>query len=143
MQKIVMVPRSLQNQQMNKLIGKYELIDYTMVNSEGVKSKWPGEQEGSLEYYKDGIVVVRIERQAKSDTESLSTADKKKLHISYKAKYDIISNNQISHTIIESNHPERVGRLLIRSYVLDEKLLTISGKGLSGDIEIIWEKEST
>ena len=113
-----------------------------MINRNGFKSKWLGEQTGRLEYHANGTVVVLIQRQAKSNTDNLSSTDRKKLYISYLAKFDIISENIISHTIIESNHLERVGSQLVRGYILDKKLLIISGKGLSENIEIVWERQS-
>ncbi len=127
---------------MSSLIGKYKLINYTMFNSLNEELKWEGSQSGVLEYSKNGKVLVLINRTSNLPMYELSESDKKKLLINYVAEYKIRSEGEVSHKIISCNHSGRVGHVLHRSFKLSGDQLVIKGEGLSGTVELIWQRVS-
>ncbi len=122
------------------LVGKYKLVDYSIINENGKVSKWEGTQEGELEYTKDFGVSVKIVR--KSTKANLSEVEKKKMNLWYEGVYEVISSQQVSHTISSASDYNRIGEKLIRNYFVESNLLVISGKGLSLQVELIWEKNA-
>ncbi len=114
-----------------KLIGTWKLKKFSNINN-GKIIDWTGPCHGHLIYTEYKYVSASINKS----TNNLSKDS------FYFAKVAIINESTVTHTLLESSISTRIGTTHVRTINWDNNDLVISGKGLTGDIQLTWTREN-
>jgi hypothetical protein len=113
------------------LHGIWELLEFTNISEDRMETKWDGELTGKLVYLSN-TVSVAINRWKKVGGELVEK------HSFYSGRFKIINDKTVEHIIEQSPDITRIGSSHVRTFNLDNDLLVLEGKGLTGIVRLAW-----
>lgn len=120
------------------LIGVWKLIQFSNIVN-GTKIDWPGPIHGHLIYTECGFVSVAMNR---FKLEGERVIEHKCSF--YSGTYQVLNPEVVQHNILESHVVERIGQSLKRKFWIEgEDQLKLSGEGLTGPVELVWQREGS
>jgi|GEM_PF-2677671 len=121
-----------------KLCGIWVLNDFKVKGAlEASYSLWrDSDSSGMLIYLENGFMSLAIN----SKKVAVSDADKYDLGIFYTGRYELLSENEVCHQVLQASDPSRIGQELRREFHLKDNSLKIIGEGDFGRAELLWQR---
>jgi hypothetical protein len=118
-----------------QLLGVWKLKAFANIDKDGHAVFWDGQLKGHLIYTDEDIVSVSMNRFR--ETKSGEIEHK---YSFYAGNYKILDAETIEHTIEEAPDPKRIGTNHQRKVKFKENNLELRGKGLTGEVSLLWER---
>ena len=122
--------------EIEKIIGSWKLIQFANHAPDRTIQLWSGYLNGRLIYSHPDVVSVAINRRANNCDQDLS-----EFNSFYAGRFKLKGTSTIEHKVEQSSDFKRVGEIYVRAICLVEDRLEISGKGLTGDVALVWKRE--
>ncbi len=108
----------------NQIIGTWTLESFLIENLQGETCNWGANTQGLLLYTDSGHMSVSINK----DVENKSTVDAQNIFDSilfYSGTYSV-DGSTIKHMVTQASNPNRIGKELLRTAILEGNLLTLT-----------------
>jgi hypothetical protein len=122
---------------MEDLCGSWQLTDHTTVDRYGKEKKWGKNFRGLLIYEKSGHMSVSLNKDIEGNADDLRNVFDSILFYAGKFK---VANNKVTHIVSLASDPNRVGKELVRDYVLKGDVLILSGETDLGVAQACWQR---
>lgn len=119
-------------------VGAWKLASFTLTSPQQEPKSWRSHSHGLLIYTANKYMSVSIN----SEVTSRPTSQEKEILDSvlfYSGTYEV-SEQSIIHKVTNATDPARIGQNLIRTFHLENNILTLTANGPYGTAELKWEK---
>ena len=122
----------------SNLLGAWELIDFKIIQPDGLSKKWGPNPNGLLIYDASGHMSTSINSGADPE---LSAQNLEKHILFYSGQYELTGKNEITHYVDNASNPHRIGKSFIRNAELvKENQLQLTAEGDYGQAYLLWQK---
>jgi Lipocalin-like domain len=126
------------------LLGVWDLVSFEVAPPGGVRAPWSTSMTGKLIYSASGdsgYVCVGINGALPGGESRQATYQEIFDSILfYTGTFRVPSPGKLEHTVCNASDPNRVGRVLERTYELDRDVLKVSSEGPYGTSLTVWKR---